>query len=120
MPTDAEARALKLAINESAFRNANDRLRQAAHSHRFRVTTRVPFNCECGDENCREIVMLTIEDYEHIRAHPTWFLLVAGHEDQDETVERIVDAEQGYTVVEKIGAAGEEAARLHRRLTNCG
>jgi hypothetical protein len=39
------------------------------------------FLCECGDEHCREIVMLTIEDHEHVRARPAWFLLVAGHED---------------------------------------
>ena len=55
--------------------------------------------------------MLSIDEYEHIRAHPTWFLLVTGHEDEEATMERIVDAEQGYAVVEKIGVAGEEAAR---------
>jgi formate-nitrite transporter family protein len=115
--TDEEARALKLAMNESRARTSNDRLRRAADSHRFRREDRVPFLCECGDENCYEIVMITIEDYEHIRVHPTWFLLVAGHEN-DATQERIVDAEQGYAVVEKIGAAGVEAARLHRRHTD--
>jgi hypothetical protein len=59
--------------------------------------------------------MLSLEEYEHVRSHATWFLLVAGHEDEDATQERIVDAEQGYTVVEKIGTAGDEAARLHPR-----
>jgi hypothetical protein len=59
--------------------------------------------------------MLSIEEYEHIREHPTWFLLVAGHEDEEATHERIVSAEQGYAVVEKIGDAGAEAARLHPR-----
>lgn len=117
MATDEEARALKLAINESTFRTANERLRRAADSHGFRPEDRVPFICECADEHCREIVMLTIEDYEHIRAHPTWFLLVAGHEDEEATLERIVDAEQGYAVVEKVGRAGEESARLHQRET---
>jgi hypothetical protein len=56
----------------------------------------------------------------HIRAHPTWFLLVAGHEDEDGTRERIIDAEQGYAVVEKIGVAGAEAARLHPRKAGDG
>ena len=113
--TDDEARARKFALSQSAFRAANDRLRRAAESHRFRETDRVPFICECADEHCREIVMLTIEDYEHIRSHPTWFLLVAGHEEEDAGLERIVEAERGYAVVEKIGTAGEEAARLHTR-----
>ena len=120
VPTDDEARAIKHAMNESAFRTANERLRRAAQSHRFREADRVPFICECADEHCREIVMLTVGDYEHIRAHPTWFLLVAGHEDGDGAKERIIDAEQGYAVVEKIGIAGEEAARLHPRKTGDG
>lgn len=118
MRSDDEARAFKLAMNQSTFRSANERLRRAADSHRFRREDRVPFICECGDENCREIVMLTIEDYEHIRSHPTWFLLVAGHEDEDAAQERIVDAERGYAVVEKVGTAGEEAARLDERISD--
>ena len=115
VPTDDETRAIKHAMNESAFRTANERLRRAAQSHRFRDDHRVPFICECADQHCREIVMLTIGDYEHVRAHPTWFLLVAGHEEDDAALERIVDAEQGYAVVERLGTAGEEAARLHPR-----
>ncbi len=115
MAADDEGRALKLAINQSAFRASNERLRRAAASHRFEARQRVPFVCECADPHCREIVMLRVEEYEHIRAHPTWFLLVAGHEDDEPIHERIVDAESGYAVVEKIGAAGREAARLHSR-----
>ena len=107
---------VKFAVNQSAFRAANERLRRAAASHRFRETDRVPFICECADEQCREIVMLALADYEHIRAHPAWFLLVTGHEEEDAGLERIVDAEQGYAVVEKIATAGEEAARLDPRL----
>ncbi|HEY2311474.1 MAG TPA: hypothetical protein VGH46_10225 [Gaiellaceae bacterium] len=64
--------------------------------------------------------MLTTGDYEHIRAHPTWFLLFAGHEDEDGTTERIIDAEQGYAVIEKIGAAGGEPARLHPKKAGDG
>ena len=102
-------------MNQSVFRSANERLRRAAESHRFEADQRVPFVCECADERCREIVMVSIAEYEHIRAHPTWFLLVAGHEDDEEIHERIVDAEHGYSVVEKISAAGAEAARLDPR-----
>jgi hypothetical protein len=111
MRVDEHALAIEVAINESAFRTTNDRLRGAALSHHFLPDQGVPFICECSDPECRETVMLCVEEYEHIRAHSTWFLLVAGHEDEDATMERIVDAERGYSVVEKIGVAGEEAAR---------
>lgn len=115
MPSDDEVRARKFAKNQSAFRAANERLRRVAGSYRFGQADRIPFICECADESCREIVILSLSDYEHIRAHPTWFLLVAGHEEEGAGLERIVDAERGYAVVEKLGTAGQEAARLHPR-----
>lgn len=102
-------------MNQSAFRSANERLERKAAEHRFETRQRVPFICECADTDCSEIVMLSLEEYEHIRAHPRWFLLVAGHEDAEECHERIVDAEQGYAVVEKIGDAGAKAASLYPR-----
>ncbi len=114
METD-EARARKLALNQSTFRNANERMERAARSHRFEAIQRVPFICECADPSCREIVMLSLVDYEAIRAHPDRFFLVAGHEDTEETHERILEAEEGYAVVEKTGRAGREAARLDPR-----
>ena len=68
MRAEDQARALKLAMNQSVFWGANERLRRAAASHRFETEQRVPFVCECADERCREIVMVSIEEYEHIRA----------------------------------------------------
>lgn len=59
--------------------------------------------------------MLSIEEYERVRAHPSWFVLVAGHEDAEVAHERIVEAERGYAIVEKLGDAGVEAARLYER-----
>jgi hypothetical protein len=112
---DDAARAQKLATNQSRFRTENERFRGRAVSYGFRPADPVPFVCECADESCFEVVMLTLEDYEEIRAHPAWFLLAAGHEDEDATAERIVNAERGYAIVEKIGKAGEEAARLNPR-----
>lgn len=50
-----------------------------------------------------------------MRAHPNRFFLVAGHEDAEAAHERIVEAEQGYAAVEKVGTAGVEAERLDPR-----
>jgi hypothetical protein len=117
MSADDEARAHKLAANQSRFRRSNERLERAAYSHRFERTDRLPFLCECADPGCFEAVMLSIEEYERVRAHPSWFVLVAGHEDADADAEheRIVEAERGYAIVEKLGVAGVEAARLYER-----
>ena len=108
-------RGRELAAIESAFRSANERMSRLAGSHRFAPDQGVPFLCECADLGCREIVMLSPEDYERLRKHPCWFLLVAGHEDAEDTHEHIVEAENGYAIVEKVGAAGLEAARLDPR-----
>jgi hypothetical protein len=115
MEKEDEARARKLALNQSTFRRANEHMERLARSHHFDATQRVPFVCECADPNCREIVMLSLADYEAVRAYANRFFLVAGHEDAEATHERILEAEKGYAVVEKVGAAGVEAARLDPR-----
>jgi hypothetical protein len=115
MRKEDEGRARKLALNQSRFRSANERMELLARSHRFDAIQRVPFLCECADPNCREIVMLSLADYEDVRAYPDRFFLVAGHEDAEAAHERILEAEQGYAVVEKVGAAGVEAERLDPR-----
>ena len=115
METGDEARARKLALNQSTFRDANERIERAAQSHHFETSQRVPFICECADPGCRETVMLRLADYEAVRAHADRFFLIAGHEDAGEPQERILEVEQGYAVVEKIGTAGDEAERLDPR-----
>ncbi len=110
-----EARALSLTANQSKFRTSNDRLSRAADRYHFEAGVRVPFTCECPDLGCREVVMLRLDQYERVRTHPTWFLLVAGHEDDESAHERVIEAESGFAIVEKVGAAGVEAARLDPR-----
>lgn len=112
-----EVRALSLATTQSRFRVLNDRLSRAANSYHFGAGVRVPFTCECPDPGCREVVMLRLDEYERVRAHPTWFLQVAGHEDDESPEERVIEAEAGYAVVEKVGLAGAEATRLDPRHT---
>lgn len=113
MSVDDEARAHKVAANQSRFRRANERLERAALSHRFEEADRLPFLCECADPGCFEAVMLSIAEYRQVRSHPRRFLLVAGHEEAEAGHEHIVEAENGYAIVEKIGRAGVEVARLH-------
>jgi hypothetical protein len=116
---DEERSATRLALNESAHRTANERFVRTASSHGYKPTDQVPLVCECGAPICREIVMLTIEVYEYIRAHPTWFLRAADHVGDDAALERIVGRrEHAYVVVEKIGSAGAEAARRDPRASN--
>lgn len=97
-------------MDQARFRCSNERLRRTAAHIRFEPTDRVPFLCECADRECFEVVMLSLEEYDRLRTHPCWFLLVAGHEDDESTQERIVEAENGYAIVEKIDAGPEGAS----------
>lgn len=105
MSADGDERARAAEMEQSRFRDANDRLRRIVPSFGFKAGDRAPFICECADPGCFETVMLNLEEYDHVRANPSWFVLVAGHEDQEAMCERVVEAERGYATVEKVGIA---------------
>jgi hypothetical protein len=65
------------------------------------------FRCECGRLGCNQLMELSVREYDEIRAHPRWFLVVAGHENPD--VEDVVEARAGYLIVEKRDQAGQVA-----------
>jgi len=107
MPTRAERQGR----NESLFREVNERI--AELNQAFEVEGRSEFLCECTREECKEPISISIEEYEIVRAASTRFFVVPGHE--DESVERVVERNDRYVVVEKIGEAAEEADDLDPR-----
>jgi hypothetical protein len=87
--------------NEAAFRDANEGIRESE----LRLNpplAEVPYLCECDDPDCREIVLLSADEYERVRAHGRRFVLVSGHDDGNP----VVAANGTYVVVEKNGKAG--------------
>jgi hypothetical protein len=105
--------AERVARNEAVFREANEHIRDAAITHDVRA--RVPFLCECADEGCREIVRLSLEEYEAVRQDPRRFINAPDHHLQFTHAVRRVEQHDGYDVVEKIGVAGEVAEELDPR-----
>ena len=55
--------------------------------------------------------MLSLEEYDRVRGHASWFVIVAGHEEPETRYERVIESERGYATVEKIGIAGVETRR---------
>ena len=100
------------AENEVIFRRANEQI-ASARDQLPAVTGPTPFICECSDEECRETVLLTPEQYEAVRAHPRRFVLADGHPSSDEAT--VVEQGDGYSVVEKSGRAGEIATESDPR-----
>ena len=64
--------AERVAKNDLAFKDANDRIRGAAAGHG--IAERVPFICECADSGCTQILQLSLAEYEMIRTHARRFL----------------------------------------------
>jgi hypothetical protein len=103
----------RIAHNQATFREANERIGAAAGV--YEVETPVPFICECADPTCSEIVRLLLVQYEEIRSEPRHFLNVPGHQAASQGAAVVVEERDGYTIVEKIGLAGEIAEALDER-----
>lgn len=101
-----------MARNDARYREANERIEAAAEN--YSVSGPIPFICECADPRCTAVVMLTLQEYERIRAEPTHFLNLPGHELADGHV-RVVRRQPGHLVVEKLGRAAEIVRKLDPR-----
>jgi hypothetical protein len=88
------AREERLGKNEARFREVNERIRE--------ITTYdsdVEFLCECGDDTCTQSIRMTLGEYEGVRADPTHFLIVPGHEAA--AIENVIISNDRFAVVEK-------------------
>jgi hypothetical protein len=95
--------------NEALFREVNERIRSVSEDWaKGDRASRIEFVCECSRESCFETVALTVTEYEEVRADSRRFLIVTGHVWSPE-FEREVHRNGGYSIVEKLGEAGEIA-----------
>jgi hypothetical protein len=96
----AEGPEERIARNNQIFREANEQIRAAAQEYNAPLE-RIPFLCECPVPDCRELIPLTLPQYERIRADSAHFLTATGHEGAEKPLGKVVSREQGYVVVEK-------------------
>ena len=95
----------RLARNEAAFRQINEAIERGQWPGE--EDRPIGFRCECARLGCAEVVELSVNAYEQVRAHARRFIVVPGHERPD--VEQVVDSTPAYLVVEKLDQAGAEA-----------
>ena len=113
---DAELRvarqrgAIRVAENEAYFRALNE---QIVRDISGGESTRHGFLCECGAEDCIEALSLTREEYERVRADADRFVIAPGHELPE--VERVVERNERFHVIEKLGAAAMVAEETDPR-----
>jgi hypothetical protein len=106
--TDGGIQGVKAARNQALWREVNERIRAVAET-----SARREFLCECADLDCTQTLNLTVAEYERIRSSGVRFPIASGHDFPE--VENVVEENDGYVVVQKIGIAAEEAERLDPR-----
>jgi hypothetical protein len=94
-----DERQRRIGENEVIFREVNERVRETNET--FDVAAGdAEFVCECGMASCVERIRMTLAEYEQVRADPTQFLVVPGHEES--AVESVVASrEDRFVVVRK-------------------
>ena len=74
------------------------------------------FRCECGDRNCSCAILLTLSEYEEVRAYDTHFAVAHNHENPER--EGLIEEHEHFTVVEtESGEALKRARRTGRGST---
>jgi hypothetical protein len=101
--------AERAARNEEVFRDVNKRIEEGAEQHH--VASALPFHCECARAFCVETIEIPPRRYETIVSERYHFVVLPGHEDT--RVERIVERDERFVVVEKVGEARQEIDRDH-------
>jgi hypothetical protein len=84
--------------NQMRFRRANEGFHDAVQDH-VRESQRVPFLCECADDDCFGTVNVLPSEWEAVAAKPNHFLMEAGH--QQSEGEEVVGSLREYEIARK-------------------
>ena len=102
-----------MAKNDAVFREVNERVREIKRElgPDPREAELVDgLICECSDPGCLERVgPLTISQYETLRNDPRRFMIASDHQALE--VERVMEKNAGYWIVEKLEGVPAEIAR---------
>lgn len=93
-----DRRQEQIGLNEAMFRKINERL-ETLNQPFSTLTDKIEFVCECGRRTCIERFPMQVDDYERLRADPTTFAVLKGHDTED--VEEIIEDRGDYVVVRK-------------------
>jgi hypothetical protein len=112
-----QARAAK---NQALFRTVNENLESLNEAFDEAAAIGGEWLCECSDPNCTRLIPAQLDEYETVRLNPKTFLVYPGHVDPE--VERVVDQNERFTIVEKFGEGGKVAdvtnPRAHARTSD--
>ncbi len=99
------------ARTQALFREVNERIEDLVEG-----AIQPEFLCECAADACAAPIKMSVEEYEAIRSDPRRFPIAPGHHVSE--IERVVEENDRFAVVEKTGVAGEIAEKLDPRRRN--
>src|SRR4051812_22063965 len=71
---EVDERAERIGLNESLFREVNERVRGINEAFSD-ILGDAEFVCECGQAECTDRIKLTLGDYERVRSEGTLFFV---------------------------------------------
>jgi hypothetical protein len=78
------------------IRSVNERIRELATDD---PDASYDFVCECLDEGCFSMAMMTAAEFDSVRDDPDTFVVHPGHEDRD--VDDVIGRSDRYTLVSR-------------------
>jgi hypothetical protein len=95
-----DARQERSAKNEALLREVNERIDEVGERLQVLPPDKaLEFRCECGRPECDTSVSMPVDAYRRMRSDNDRFVLVPGHEDPK--IERVVEREDRYVIVDK-------------------
>lgn len=105
----------RAAENQSLYRSVNEQIEQlnAALGAVAPNGDSYEWICECANTTCTLRISATLEEYEGVRNNPRTFIIAPGH--LYPQVERVLNNNSRFMIVEKIDSGGEIAEALDPR-----
>jgi hypothetical protein len=103
-----DARAQRIGKNEALYRSINEKI-EGLNETFGPMAESMTVVCECGELACTQQIELDIPTYERLRADPTQFVVVPGHEIPD--VEHIIEEHETFNLIRKDPGGPAELAR---------
>jgi hypothetical protein len=101
---ELEDRQIRAGRNQAMFRTVNEHVRELNQAfHTFAQMYSIV--CECADAGCLARLEIKEDEYQRVRRHPTWFVVLSDH--IDPAIEVAVEKHERYAIVEKVGRAAD-------------
>ena len=115
---DGGISAERAAQNQSLYRTINERIKELNQTFAQAGVANSEWICECADTDCTLRLSATLNEYETVRSNPRAFMISPGHVFPE--VERVLDENDRFMIVEKIAHSGQVAEALDPRPTARG